>query len=99
MSPKDKQDLQRQFESKMQEYQNLVQTVQRRVQEVNNELVQSMQPKLEAIVGEIQRAEKFNVILERKAAIYADPALDITKKVTERLNAGATSGGTGKPAK
>lgn len=87
MSQKDKQDLQRQAESKIQEYNNLGQTVQKRTQEALGELVQRMGPKLESVLEEMVKTNKYSVILQKQAAVYVDPAVDITKKVTEKLNA------------
>lgn len=92
MSDKDKKDLQKQAESKFQEYNNLGQTIQKRTQEVQNDLLQRMIPKMEKAIDELQKSNKFDIIIERKNVIYADPAVDITKKITEKLNA-ATAGG------
>lgn len=92
MSTKDKQELQKQAESKIQEYNNLGQTLQRRTQEVQNELLQRMLPKMEAAIEEIQKTSKYDIIIERKSAIFADPSVDITKKITEKLNAATAAG-------
>jgi outer membrane protein len=92
MSAKDKQDLQKQAEGKIQEYNNLGQTIQRRTQEVQNELLQRMLPKMEAAIEELQKTNKFDIIIERKSAIFADPSVDITKKITEKLNAATAAG-------
>lgn len=87
MSDKDKKDLQKQGESKFQEYNNLAQTVQKRTQEVQNELLQRMIPKMETAIDELQKASKYDIIIEKKNVIFADPAVDLTKKITEKLNA------------
>lgn len=87
MSDKDKRDLQKQGEGKIQEYNNLAQTVQKRTQEVQQELLERMIPKMEAVITDIQKAGKYDIILEKKSAIYTDPSVDITKKITEKLNA------------
>lgn len=92
MSAKDKQDLQKQAEGKIQEYNNLGQTVQRRTQEVQNELLQRMLPKMEAAIEDLQKTNKFDIIIERKSVIFADPGVDITKKITEKLNASTAAG-------
>ncbi|HEX6592419.1 MAG TPA: OmpH family outer membrane protein, partial [Moraxellaceae bacterium] len=92
MTEKDKQNLQKQAEGKFQEYNNLAQAVQKRTQEIQNELLQRMVPKMEAAIDEIQKASKYDIIIERKNVIFADPGADITKKITEKLNA-ATAGG------
>lgn len=92
MSTKDKQELQKQGEGKIQEYNNLGQTIQRRTQEVQNDLLQRMLPKMEAAIEELQKTNKFDIIIERKSVIFVDPAVDITKKITEKLNATTAAG-------
>lgn len=92
MSAKDKQELQKQAESKIQEFNNLGQTIQRRTQEVQNDLLQRMIPKMEAAIEEIQKTAKYDIIIEKKSVIFADPAVDITKKITEKLNAASAGG-------
>lgn len=87
MSDKDKKDLQKQAEGKFQEYNNLGQTVQKRTQEVQNELLQRMIPKMETAIDELQKASKYDIIIEKKNVIFADPTVDLTKKITEKLNA------------
>lgn len=87
MSDKDKKDLQKQAEGKFQEFNNLQQTVQKRGQEVQNELLQRMIPKMEVIIDEIQKTNKYDIIIEKKNVVFADPSIDLTKKITEKLNA------------
>jgi Skp family chaperone for outer membrane proteins len=87
MTDKDKKDMQKQAEGKIQEFNNLAQMVQKRTQEVQNELLQRMIPKMEAVIDEMQKANKYDIIIEKKNVIFADPAVDLTKKITEKLNA------------
>lgn len=87
MSEKDKKDLQKQAEGKIQEFNNLAQMVQKRTQEVQNELLQRLIPKMEVIIEEMQKANKYDIIIEKKSVIFADPGVELTKKVTEKLNA------------
>lgn len=87
MSDKDKKELQKQGEGKIQEFNNLAQMVEKRTQEVRNELLQRLIPKLEVIIEEMQKANKYDIILEKKGVLYTDPSVDLTKKVTEKLNA------------
>lgn len=92
MTEKDKQGLQKQAEGKFQEYNNLAQAVQKRTQEIQNELLQRMIPKMEAAIDDIQKTNKYDIIIEKKNVIYTDPSVDITKKITEKLNASTTGG-------
>lgn len=87
MSDKDKKDLQKQGEAKVQEYQSLAQVVQKRTQDVQNDLLQRMIPEMEKAIEDLQKTNKFDIIIEKKNVIFADPSVDITKKITEKLNA------------
>lgn len=87
LSDADKKNLQKQAESKLSEYRNLAETVQKRSQEVQGELLQRMIPKMETVIDELRKAGGYDIIIEKKNVIYADPATDITRKITEKLNA------------
>lgn len=87
MSEADKKTMQKQGESKAQEFQSLAQVVQKRTQDVQNELLQRMIPEMEKAIEELQKTNKFDVIIEKKNVIFADPSIDLTKKITEKLNA------------
>jgi len=83
LSDKDKKDLEKQAQSKLSEYNNLAQVVQKRTQEVQNELLQRMLPKMEAAIDELRKAGNFDIIIEKKNVIFADTTVDITRKITE----------------
>ncbi|HRH91587.1 MAG TPA: OmpH family outer membrane protein [Agitococcus sp.] len=87
MSDKDKRDLQKQAESKLNEFKNLADAVQKRANEVQQEMLKTLIPKTEVVVEEIRKAGNYDIIIEKKNVIFADPAVDITKKITEKLNA------------
>ena len=87
LSETDKKNLQKQAESKLSEYRNLAETVQKRTQEVQAELLQRMVPKMEAVIDELRKANGYDIIIEKKNVIFADPSADITRKITEKLNA------------
>ena len=56
-------------------------------QAAGKKLMEDLGPRLENIVKSIVDAEGIGLLLDRKAAIHADPSFDITAKVTEKLNA------------
>ncbi|MDO8266303.1 MAG: OmpH family outer membrane protein [Moraxellaceae bacterium] len=87
LSEADKKSMQKQAESKLSEYRNLAETVQKRRQEVHGELLQRMLPKMEAVIEELRKAGGYDIIIEKKNVIFVDPAADITRKITEKLNA------------
>ena len=87
MSDKDKRDLQRQAEAKINEFKTLADAVQKRAQEVQQDMLKSLIPKTEVVVEELRKAGGYDIIIEKKNVIFADPSVDLTKKITEKLNA------------
>lgn len=87
LSETDKKNLQKQAESKLSEYRNLAEAVQKRTQEVQAELLQRMVPKMEMVIDELRKANGYDIIIEKKNVIFADTTADITRKITEKLNA------------
>lgn len=87
LSETDKKNLQKQAESKLSEYRNLAEAVQKRTQEVQAELLQRMVPKMETVIDELRKANGYDIIIEKKNVIFADTTADITRKITEKLNA------------
>lgn len=93
MSDKDKQALQQQANEKAAEYQKLGQTVVQDKQQAEEELQQMLIPKVRAILEDMRKTNKYDIILERQGVVISyDPAMDITKKVIERLNAATAAG-------
>lgn len=87
MSDKDKRDLQKQAEAKISEFKGLAETVQQRANETQQEMLKVLIPKTETVVEDIRKAGNYDIIIEKKNVIFADPSADITKKITDRLNA------------
>jgi outer membrane protein len=94
MSDADRRTRQKEIEDKQSEFQFLRDKLQRAVNDKRQALGQQMVPKLEAVLKDLTTQEQYDVILERGALLYADPKHDITKRVTEMLNAkkGASGG-------
>ncbi len=86
MSDKEKQEMQKQMESKANEFNALAESFQKRLQEVHQDMLQKMYPKLESAVEDIRKASNIDIIIEKKNVIWADATVDITKKITEKLN-------------
>ncbi|MES2916987.1 MAG: OmpH family outer membrane protein [Pseudomonadota bacterium] len=88
MSEADKKALQKQAEDKAGEFQRLGQAVGEAKQRTEQELQGSLVPKVNAIIEDLRKAGKYDIVLERQAGVRAvDPALDLTRKVIDRLNA------------
>ncbi len=55
-------------------------------QDVAQEVMKEMGPKLEAVVKQLVESEKIGLIIDSKSAMMAKPEYDLTPKVTEQLN-------------
>jgi len=86
MSDKERGDLQKQAQSKVNEFEALAQSLQKRAQEVQQDMVQKMYPKMEKVVEEIRKAGNYDIIIEKKNVIWADANVDITKQIVDKLN-------------
>ena len=87
MSDKDKRELQKKAEAKINEFKTLADALQKRLQEVQQDMLKSLIPKTEVVVEELRKAGNYDIIIEKKNVIFADPSVDLTKKITEKLNA------------
>lgn len=87
MSDKDKQALQAQAQSKLNDYNGTAEGVQRRIEEAQTTMLKTLMPKLEAIIEDLRKEGNYDIIIEKKYVIFAVPTADLTKKITDRLNA------------
>jgi Skp family chaperone for outer membrane proteins len=87
MSDKDKQALAAQAQSKLNDYNSTAEGVQKRIEEAQTNMLKTLMPKLETIIEDIRKEGNYDIILEKKYVIWTAPSVDITKKITDRLNA------------
>lgn len=87
MSAAEKRKAQKEIEDKQIDYQFLVNKLQKEVNDRRNELLQQMVPKVDAVLKDLIATEGYDMILERGSLRYANTKHDITRKVTEKLNA------------
>ena len=86
MSKEDQQRLAQQREGKMLDFRSRQQLAQKRIEEDRNEMLQLMEPRLKQAIDEVVKAEKLDLVLNRQAALHVSEALDITRKVTQKMN-------------
>lgn len=79
--------LQRELREKEERRQALGRILQSAQQEKLQELFQQLGPKLQKVVQEVTSAGGFDLVLDARSVIMASASIDITRKVTERLNA------------
>lgn len=86
MSEADKKSLQASGDAKYGEYQKLAQIIQDKSQKMQQEVISSLKGKLDKAIQDLQQANAYDLILDNRSVILARPDLDITKKVTEKIN-------------
>ncbi|MEC7119999.1 MAG: OmpH family outer membrane protein, partial [Pseudomonadota bacterium] len=87
MSDADRQKLQAQAQGKLNEYNSTAEGVQRRIEDAQSKMLQTLMPKMEKVVEELRKEGNYTVIIEKKYVIWTEPSVDLTKKITDRLNA------------
>lgn len=88
MSNDQKEAQRKKIEEKRADLDHVARKLQASEQELAQRLIQELAPKLEKIVTDLIKAEGIGLLLDRKAAMHADPAFNITDKVTAALNKG-----------
>lgn len=86
MSPTERRRRQEEIEDKQIDYRFQVNKLQKEVQDRQNELMQQMGPKIEAVIQDLVESEGYDLILQRADLVYAAAEHSITRRVTEMLN-------------
>jgi outer membrane protein len=69
------------------DYELVARKLQTEVQQLQGEIMEELQPQVQAALKELVEAEGVTLLLQREAVIFATPTLDLTGKLLERLNA------------
>lgn len=91
MAEAERGKLAKELEDKKLDYQFRLQKLQKAQQDALQELLQEMGPRIEAVLKSLVESEGYTLVLERGQVIWTAPALDITARVVERLNAAPAS--------
>ena len=86
MSAKEKEDLNKQIGELFQSYQAKGQALQQKIQMRQNEETNKILALVRQAVNNIAEAEKFDIIVEQKAVVFAKPDADLTAKVVEQVS-------------
>lgn len=73
-------------DTKMIEFQSLQKMLQQRMQQSQQELQQAMMPKLQQAIESLSAEENYDLVLVRQAVLFASDAVDVTDKVTAKVN-------------
>ncbi len=86
MSPAEQRKAQKVIDNKQIDLQFIVNKYQKAVQDRQQELVNHMLPKIDAVLKDLIELEGYDVIMDRRNIYYVNTKHDITRKVTEKLN-------------
>jgi outer membrane protein len=86
MSDMEKARLQKQIESKNNDFVFFRQKLQRSIEERQKELFSGVDAKVQKAIEELVLTEDYDLILPRQAALYVGDLYNVTRKVTEKLN-------------
>ena len=95
MSADEQRRVARDIENKQIDLEFRAQKLQKDVQDRQQELIQVMGPKVQAIVNDLVEVERYDLVFERSNVGYVNPRHDITAKVTEKLNERYAEAGSG----
>jgi len=65
----------------------LIKKLQNRNQTAQQEIIRTLSPKFKEVMEKIQKDENYDLILERRATLWANEKYDITDKVTSSIDA------------
>ena len=87
MSATEQRRMTKDIEDKQIDYQFLVNKLQKAVNDRRQELLQQMVPKIDKVLKDLIEIEGYDMIMERGNNLrYVNSRLEITRKVTEKLN-------------
>lgn len=91
MSADAKQKREQELMQKREAFQQRAQDLQQAAQKRQEELMSPIMQKVEQIIGDVRKAEGYGIVFDiaSEAIVSADPALDLTTKVIERMRAAA----------
>lgn len=86
MSEAENRKLLKEIEDKQLDYQFLGKKFQKRQQEGQQEILKAMQPIARKALKDVVEEGKYDLVLQRQAVIDFSPTIDITEKLTARIN-------------
>ena len=86
LSDEEKLDMQKQLQDKQADIQFLSNKLQTKAQEVQQQVVGTLTPTFQQVLGELITQKEYDMIVAPGALLYADPDLDITEEVIAYLD-------------
>ncbi len=92
MNDSEREDLQAEFEQKVQEYQQRRARFQQAVNQRQQQFLQQSRPAVDSAMETLLEQHDLDLVIPAEAVIYAKPDLDLTDEMIELLNQQASSG-------
>jgi outer membrane protein len=89
LKEEERRNLEADFQKRTVNLQRTMGDYQQELQKREGEMMSEILKELESVVGDVGKAEKFTLILERSQILYSDQGIDITNKVIENYNSRA----------
>lgn len=86
MSKDDAKKLNLQFQKAYGEYQKQGQALQQKKAQREHDFLNSMRPKLDKVLRALIKQEGYDIVVAKRATVYAGKTVDITPAVIEQLN-------------
>jgi len=86
MSVEQQQQARKRLANKNGDLEHVLRKLQQAEQELGQQLLQEMTPKVQAVLRELIQSESIGLLIQRSAVIHADNGYSITAKVTDKLN-------------
>jgi len=86
MSDSERNKLASELETKIQEYKFLKGKLDKALAEKRQEFLNDSKPKIDQAINDLVKEEKLDILMPREAALYADPKMDYTDKIINKLN-------------
>lgn len=86
MSKNERNKLTDEREEKGFRFQTMQQSLNRRVEEDRQELLEEMEPILLRAIEEVAKDKKVDLVISANAVVYGNPNIDLTSDVTKRIN-------------
>jgi len=86
ISDGEKQKLQKEIEDLNIDAQFELQKYQKKGNELQQDLMREMTPKLQAVLQDLIEVEGYDLVMPRAGLLYTNAKHNITRKVTEKLN-------------
>ncbi|MCK7582126.1 MAG: OmpH family outer membrane protein [Chromatiales bacterium] len=99
MNEAQRQQKQKEFQEKVQALQKMAQDAERELRQKDSEYTSKSVEVVRAIVAEVAKEEKVNLVIGRGEVLFAEDGMDPTAKVSQKFDSHAGKNSAGKSKK